>query len=104
MLRSVGIVLLSLAAIVAGDVFFRTSLLSQLHPVILAPIEQAILDPPVSVEWDGPPKMRVSLRLSGDETRDLGLQKSPFTLYADDFPRPGGYEVALRAPSFPGWI
>jgi regulator of replication initiation timing len=48
--------------------------------------------------------MRVALRVSGGETRDLGLQSSPFTLHAEDFPREGGYAVDLRAPTFPNWI
>ena len=104
MLRSFGTVFFSLAAIVAGDMLFRTSLLSYLRPVILAPPEQAILQPPISVEWDGPPTMRASLRVSGGETRDLGVQKSPFTLTADDFPREGGYEIEMHGLSLPDWI
>ncbi|HVM94876.1 MAG TPA: hypothetical protein VMT89_00740 [Candidatus Acidoferrales bacterium] len=104
MLRSIGIVLLSFAAIVGGDSLFRTSLLSQVRPVILSPTEQAIVDPPVSVEWDGPPRMRVALRVSGGETHDFGIQTSPFTLHAEDFPREGGYAVNLQEPSFPNWI
>jgi regulator of replication initiation timing len=104
MLRSVLTVSLCVVAIVAGDTLFRTSLLQQLRPLILAPTEQAVLQPPVQVEWDGPAEMEVQLTVSGGEKRDLGLHTSPLTLHPDDFPREGGYRIDLRAPSFPDWI
>jgi hypothetical protein len=104
MLRALAIALLCGAAIVGGDMVFRTSLLSGLRPIILTPAEQAVVDPPVRVSWEGPQRMRVFLSNAGEQPRDLGLQESPAELGTDLFPRDGGYQVELRAVRLGTWI
>lgn len=104
MIRAIGTALLCAAAILAGDLLFRTSLLRSVRPVILAPASRAVVEPPVQVYWDGPRRMRVLLTAVGDEQRDLGVHESPLVLDADQFPREGGYRVDLEALSFGNWI
>ena len=104
MIRAIGIALLCAAAILAGDLLFRTSLLRSVRPIILAPPTRAVLEPPVQVYWDGPQRMRVFLTAVGDEQRDLGVHESPFVLDASQFPREGGYRIDLAALSFGDWI
>jgi hypothetical protein len=104
MIRALATALLCGAAIIGGDVVFRTSLLSRLRPIILTPGEQALADPPVNLSWEGPQRMRVFLSNAGEEPRDLGIQESPFLLAADLFPRAGGYQVDLRAVQLGAWI
>lgn len=104
MIRAIGTAMLCAAAILAGDLLFRTSLLRSVRPVILAPPSRAVLEPPVQVSWDGPQRMRVFLTAVGDAQRDLGVQESPFVLDASQFPREGGYRIDLAALSFGDWI
>ena len=104
MIRALATALLCGAAIIGGDVLFRASLLSQLRPIILTPGQQALVDPPVGVSWEGPQRMRVFLSNAGEEPRDLGIQESPFQLAADLFPRAGGYQLELRAVQLGTWI
>lgn len=104
MIRSLTTALLCAAAIFLGDVLFRRSLLRQLQPVILSPGDQAVVDPPVQLRWEGPQRMRVLLAVSGETPRDLGVHESPLNIAGDDFPRDGGYLLEVRAPSFGDWI
>lgn len=104
MMRTLATALLCGAAIIAGDVVFRTSLLQQVRPVIWSPIEQAVMEPPVQVQWDGPTQMRVLLSIAGEGQRDLGVSTSPVTLQSDAFPRDGGYQVEVQALRFGNWI
>lgn len=104
MIRALATALLCAAAIVAGDALFRTSLLYQVRPVILSPADQAIVDAPVQVRWEGPQRMRVLLSIVGEEQRDLGVRESPLELGSDQFPRPGGYQIELEALRFGNWI
>jgi regulator of replication initiation timing len=104
MLRSLAVVLSCAAAIVAGDVLFRTSLLSQIRPIILTPASQATVTPPVQLSWEGPASMRVFLANVGEARRDLGVHESPFDIGADALPRDGGYEVTIETPRFGRWI
>ncbi len=104
MIRAVLTALLCAAAIIAGDALFRTSLLRWLRPVILSPVDQAVVDPPVRVSWDGPERMRVRLSIVGEEQRDLGVHESPFEIDSTQFPRAGGYEVELQGLQFGDWI
>jgi hypothetical protein len=91
-------------AVLAADVVFRASLLSHLHPVVLAPAEQAVLTPPVQVEWQGPERMRVRLGVTGGEQQDLGIRSSPVVLGNAVFPRDGSYQVEIEALRFGKWI
>ena len=104
MLKSLAVALLCAAAIVAGDVLFRTSLLSRIRPIILTPPQQAVVAPPVQVRWEGPEQMHVFLAIAGEAPRDLGLHESPFDIASDQFPRDGGYQVTLEAARFGSWI
>jgi len=83
---------------------FRTSVLQHLRPLVLTPSRHAVVQPPVEIRWSGPDEMHVSLSISGGQRQDLGLQRSPFRITADHFPREGGYELSLEAPRFGGWI
>jgi regulator of replication initiation timing len=104
MIRALVTALLSAAAVVAGDIVFRTSLLQDLRPVILSPASQAVLEPPVQVQWDGPQRMRVLLSIVGEAPRDLGVHESPLDLDRDQFPRDGGYEIEVQALRLGNWI
>jgi len=104
MIRAIGIAMLCAAAILAGDLLFRTSLLRWVRPVILVPITRSVVEPPVQIYWDGPRRMRVLLTAVGDQSRDLGVHQSPFVVAAKEFPREGGYRVDLEALSFGNWI
>jgi len=104
MLRLLATLLLSAAAMVVGDLLFRTSLLQQVRPVILSPTDQAVVAPPVQLRWDGPPRMRVFLSVAGEARRDLGVHEAPFDIDADQFPRDGGYLVELQAVRLGNWI
>jgi hypothetical protein len=104
MVRSLAAAVLCAAAIFAGDLLFRTSLLSEVRPIILTPAEQAVVVPPVQVRWEGARQMRVLLAVAGEPPRDLGLQESPFDIGSDQFPRDGGYELTIEAERFGKWI
>ena len=104
MLKSLAAALLCAVAIVTGDVLFRTSLLSQIRPIILTPPQQAVVAPPVQIRWEGPEQMHVFLAIAGEAPRDLGLHESPFDIASDQFPREGGYQVTIEATRFSSWI
>jgi hypothetical protein len=104
MLRTLAAAVFCAAAIIAGDVLFRASLLSQVRPIILTPPDQAVTAPPVEIRWEGPEPMHVFLAVAGEAPRDLGMHESPFDLGSDHFPRDGGYQVTLEAPRFGKWI
>jgi regulator of replication initiation timing len=104
MLKGLATAVLCAAAIIAGDVLFRTSLLSQVRPIILTPEDQAVVVSPVQVRWEGPEQMRVFLAIVGEAPRDLGQHESPFDIGSDQFPRDGGYQIVIEAPRFSRWI
>ncbi len=104
MIRALRTALLCAIGIIVGDIVFRTSLLREIRPVILTPASQAVLEPPVQVRWDGPPRMRVLLSMADEAPRDLGIHESPVEIGSDQFPREGGYEVELQALRFGDWI
>jgi regulator of replication initiation timing len=104
MMRGVLTALLAVAGIIVGDVVFRTSLLDQVRPVVLSPADQAVVEPPVRVLWDGPQQMRVMLSIAGEAQRDLGVHESPFNLPSDQFPRDGGYGIELQSLRYGRWI
>jgi hypothetical protein len=104
MLRSLAAAVLCAAAIVTGDLLFRTSLLSQIRPIILTPPDQAVVTPPVQVRWEGPEQMHVMLAIAGEPPRDLGIHPSPFDIGGDQFPRDGGYQITVEATRFSSWI
>ena len=104
MIRALGTALLCAAAVLAADTVFRISLLGYVRPAVLSPPDQAVLEPPVIVRWEGPPNMQVRLAAIGEPPRDLGVRSSPLELGADQFHREGGYVLELEAPGLGGWI
>lgn len=104
MIRVLGTALLCAVAVVAADAAFRTTLLHQLRPVIVAPSDQAVVSPPVQLRWEGPAQMRVFIGAAGEAPRDLGVHESPMEIGNDEIRREGGYEVVLRALRFGDWI
>jgi len=104
MIRALFTALLCCVAVFVGDLLFRGSVLSHVRPVILSPARQAVLQPPVVLQWDGPQPMRVSISIVGEAPRELGDLRSPVTLEANDFPREGGYQIDLQSPKFGRWI
>jgi len=104
MIRTLATALLCAAAIVAGDLVFRGSLLHRVRPEIVSPTDQAIVEPPIQLRWDGPPRMRVLLATVGAAPRDLGIHESPLTIGREQFPRDAGYQLDVEALQFGGWI
>lgn len=104
MIRPLYTALLCALAVFFADVLFRTSVLQFVRPIILTPTHQAVLVPPVELRWSGPDAMRVVLAISGGDRQDLGIHRSPFEIAADNFPRDGGYEVAIEAQRWGRWI
>ncbi len=104
MFRALITALLCAAAVIAADLFFRNSLLSELRPIILSPRRQAVLHPPVEIHWDGPQRMRVVLTPVGDQPRDLGVQQSPFEIGVQEFIRDGGYRVEVQSVLLGDWV
>lgn len=104
MFRALLTALLCGLAVIAGDLFFRSSLLSDVRPIILSPRPQSVLNPPVTVHWDGPERMRVVLTPVGDQPRDLGIHRSPYEIGREEFIREGGYRVELQSTWLGDWI
>lgn len=92
------------AAIYAGDVLFRASLLERVHPVLLTPLARETARPPVRVAWAGAPEMEIVLTALGQEPRSLGVHSSPFDIAIDEFRREGGYRLEIRHPRWGDWI
>jgi len=104
MLRTILTAVVCAAAVFAGDLAFRRSLLQDVRPIILTPTDQTVTTPPVRVQWEGPPQMRVQLSLAGTEAVDLGIQQSPFTVGPEHFPRDGGYAIEIESPQYGAWV
>ncbi|HYD49796.1 MAG TPA: bZIP transcription factor [Terriglobales bacterium] len=104
MIRSLVTILMCGVAIFAADTLFRSSVLSRVRPIVLVPNENAVVDPPVTLHWDGPQPMRVKLGRVGEELADLGEQRSPFTIPADRLERDGGYRLLLQDPVLGNWV
>lgn len=103
-LRSLWTALLCGAAVFAGDVLFRGSLLQRVHPVLLTPQARETVRPPLRVTWVGPESMELVLTALGQEPRSLGVHSSPFDIPVDEFRREGGYQLELRDPAWGTWI
>jgi hypothetical protein len=97
--QAVGIALVSAAAVVAADLFMRSSLLRVLRPQVVAPADGAIVSGPVTVSWEGPQPMQAVLNGNGQRI-DLGRRESPFEIDPSRFPRPGQYSLELTDPRF----
>jgi len=104
MLRSFYTAFLCALGVLAADTLFRMSILQSVRPIVLTPLHQAVVQPPVELRWNGLEEMRVILTVSGGQPQDLGLQRSPFLVTEELFPRDGGYEIAVEAPYLGSWI
>lgn len=102
--RSTLTVVLCGLAVFGGDALFRASLLDQVRPIVLTPLDLSVGRPPVRLSWEGPAEMEVLLTAHDGEPRSLGQQRSPFDIGAEQFPRPGGYEVRIRDPRWGDWV
>lgn len=104
MLRALVNAALCVVAVLAADALFRTSLLRQVRPLIVAPLDQSVVEVPVRLRWEGPQHMRVLLSAAGEPPRDLGVRESPVDLGGEQFPREGGYQIELQALRLGSWI
>jgi hypothetical protein len=104
MLRLLRLVAVVIVTVVAADLFFRASLLRLVRPVILEPADGAVVAAPVRVRWEGPERMRVTLRYAGREKWDLGLRESPFEIPKESLRDRGLYSVEIRALTLGDWI
>lgn len=105
MLRLLRLAAVVICAVVAGDFLFRVSLLRQVRPIITEPADGELVAPPVRVRWEGPQRMRVTLRYAGREKWDLGTRESPFEVPRENLRERGLYSVELRSTGILGdWI
>jgi hypothetical protein len=96
------IVLVVACATLSVEIAFQSTLLRALFPLVLSPPDGAIVTPPVTVRWKGPPHLSVVLTTNGLR-QDLGMHDSPFLIATERFPRPGQYAVEVRSPLLGGW-
>lgn len=105
MLRLFRLAAVVIFAVVAGDFLFRASLLRQVRPIITEPADGELVAPPVQVRWEGPQRMKVTLRYAGREKWDLGIRESPFQVPRENLRERGLYSLELRSTGFLGdWI
>lgn len=104
LLRGILTAVLCAAAIFAGDTLFRSSLLDNVRPIVLTPLERSVVRPPVRLAWEGRERMEVFLAPFGEPARSLGVHSSPIDIPRDQFPREGGYEIEIRDPDWGDWI
>jgi hypothetical protein len=90
------------SATLATQFAFQSTLLHAFWPAVLTPPDGAIVTPPVTVRWEGPPGLSLVLITNGLH-QDLGPHDSPFEIPADRFPRPGQYSVEVRSALLGGW-
>jgi len=100
MLRLLRLVVVVAVVVIATDLFFRASLLRLVRPVITEPVDGELVSPPVRVRWEGPARMRATLRYAGREKWDLGERESPFEIPRENLRERGLYSVELRSIRF----
>ncbi len=104
MRNTLGIALVTAAALVLLELVLQVPLLRLLQPLIITPADGTLVTPPVQVRWEGPPRLRLRLVGAGAAPRDLGTHPSPFELSAADLSGPGSYRLQARAPLLGGLI
>jgi hypothetical protein len=104
MLRLLRLAAVVMISVVAADLLFRASLLRLVRPVIVDPADGAVVAAPVQVRWEGPRRMRATLRYAGRESWDLGVHESPFEIPRESLRERGLYSVELRAMALGDWI
>ena len=104
MLRFLRLVAVVIFTVAATDLLFRASILRLIRPVITEPADGELVAAPVQVRWEGPQRMRVTLRYAGREKWDLGLRESPFVIPKENLRERGLYSLELRALTLGDWI
>lgn len=104
MLRYLRLAALVVFAVAGADLIFRASILRLVRPVIVEPADGELVAAPVRVRWEGPQRMRVTLRYAGREKWDLGLRESPFVIPKENLRERGLYSVEIRALTLGEWI
>jgi regulator of replication initiation timing len=99
MRQALVVAMASAVAVLVTDVAFKSTLLRTLWPTVVTPADGAIATTPVTVRWEGPQPLEVTLSSSG-RREQLGLRHSPFELDESFFPQPGQYAIELRSPTF----
>lgn len=100
--RILGVIAVTALTVLVTDLVFQSTLLRILWPAITEPADGAIVTPPVTVRWEGPPRLLATLVGSGLR-EELGLRDNPFELPSGHFPRTGQFGVQLRSPTL-GWL
>ena len=99
----IGLTLVSAATILITDLAFKSTLLRTLWPVIISPPENGSVAAPVTVRWEGPQPLRVTL--VGDGKRiDLGASFSPLEVTSSYFRRSGIYGLEVESPILGRWF
>jgi hypothetical protein len=102
MARTLWVALVAAVSVLAMDVFFASPVVRVIRPRIVEPADGATVTPPVTVRWDGP--LRLAVTLAGPTQReDLGWRESPFQLEAKRFARAGQYTVRVASPILGAW-
>lgn len=91
------VAMVSALTVLATDWMFQSSLRRTLWPTIVTPADGAITTAPVTVRWDGPQPLFVTLVGNGERVK-LGLRHSPMEIEEKFFPRAGQYGVEVRSP------
>jgi hypothetical protein len=102
MRQALALALICVVVTVATDAMFRSSLSRALWPLVETPADGAVVAFPLTIRWEGPQKLYVTL-IGGDVREDLGLRQNPTEISAEHFPRPGQYRIELRSPVLGRW-
>jgi len=102
MRRALALSVLCVMVTFAADAMFRSSLSRALWPLVETPADGAVVSLPLTIRWEGPPELYVTL-IAGDVRTNLGLRQNPTEISADHFPRPGQYRIELRSPVLGRW-
>jgi regulator of replication initiation timing len=91
------VAMVSALTVLVTDWAFQSSLLRTLWPTIVIPADGAITTAPVTVRWEGPQPLLVTLIGNGERIK-LGLRHSPLEIEERFFPRAGQYGIEVRSP------
>jgi hypothetical protein len=102
MRQALALALLCVVVTVATDAMFRSSLVRVLWPLVETPADGAVVSLPLTIRWEGPQEVYVTL-IGGGVREDLGLRQNPTEVSAEYFPQPGQYRLELRSPVLGRW-
>jgi hypothetical protein len=103
MRQAFGVALISALTVLVTDWTFQSSLLRTFWPTVVIPADGAITTAPVTVRWEGPQPLRVTL-IGNGKREDLGLRHSPLEVEEKYFPRAGQYGIEVRSPWLTRWV